>query len=207
VADDRDAEILQIFGGQARQEVAVDRVVAERRFVLPETEILEPGRDVHGRLQSAGWDNHTRPVVCKASTSSWRGRTAGQCPSMAQPTPSAGLRFLAFPNPVTRSILHGSKGATLLDREAGVRCWRNRRLQPKTASGAFRPFTRPILKSRSGSSVIERSSSQELRLRADSAPTGVASGRTGVRAKAAVPMAFAKQAERVVRSANPGFSC
>ena len=94
VADDRDAEILQIFGRQARQEVAVDRVIAERRFVLPETEILEPGRDVHGRLQSAGWDNHTRPAVCKASTSSGRGLTAGQCPSMAQPTPSAEDRFL-----------------------------------------------------------------------------------------------------------------
>ena len=72
MADDRDAEIPQIFGRQAREEVAVDRVVAERRFVLPETEILEPGRDVHGRLHSAGWDNRLRPVVCKASTNSGR---------------------------------------------------------------------------------------------------------------------------------------
>ncbi len=61
MADDRDAEILQIFGRQARQEVAVDRVVAERRFVLPETEILEPGRDVHGRLHSADWDSRLGP--------------------------------------------------------------------------------------------------------------------------------------------------
>jgi hypothetical protein len=72
VADNRDAEILEIVGGQARQDIAVDRVVSERRFVLPETEILEPGRDVHGRLQSAGWDNRLRPVVCKASIKSGR---------------------------------------------------------------------------------------------------------------------------------------
>jgi hypothetical protein len=49
VADDRDAEIFQIFGGQARQKVAVDRVVAEGRLVFLKTEVLEPGRDVHGR--------------------------------------------------------------------------------------------------------------------------------------------------------------
>jgi 5-methylcytosine-specific restriction endonuclease McrA len=70
VADDRDAQIPQIFGRQARQEVAVDRVVVERRFVLPEAEILEPGRNVHGRLHSADWDNRLRPVACKASTHS-----------------------------------------------------------------------------------------------------------------------------------------
>ena len=93
VADDRDAEILQIFGRQARQEVAVDRVFAERRFVLPETEVLEPGRDVHGRLQSAEWDNHLGPVVCKASTSSRPGRTAGQCPIDAFQPKTAFLRL------------------------------------------------------------------------------------------------------------------
>ena len=70
MANDRDAEILQIFGGQAWQEVAVDRVIAEGRFVLPETEVLEPGRDVHGRLHSARWDNRLRPLVCKAGTDS-----------------------------------------------------------------------------------------------------------------------------------------
>ena len=52
MANDRDAEIFQIVGGKARQEVAVDRVVAEGRFVLPETEVFEPGRDVHARLHS-----------------------------------------------------------------------------------------------------------------------------------------------------------
>ena len=76
MADDRDAEILQIFGRQARQKVAVDRVIAEGRFVSLETEILEPGRDVHGRLHSARWDNRLRPVVCKASTNSGGGQTA-----------------------------------------------------------------------------------------------------------------------------------
>ena len=77
MADDRDAEILQIFGRQARQKVAVDRVIAEGRFVLLETEVLEPGRDVHGRLLSARWDNRLRPSVCKAGTNSGRGSNSG----------------------------------------------------------------------------------------------------------------------------------
>ncbi len=99
MADDRDAEIPQIFGRQARQEIAIDRVVAERRFVLPETEILEPGRNVHGRLLSAGWDNRLRPVACKASTHSGRSnsndrywRVPPVSPSAAFPlTPTVGL--------------------------------------------------------------------------------------------------------------------
>ena len=70
MADDRDAEIFQIFGRQVRQKVALDSVVAERRFVLSETEVLEPGCDVHGRLHSARWDTRLRLVVCKAS-SNW----------------------------------------------------------------------------------------------------------------------------------------
>jgi 5-methylcytosine-specific restriction endonuclease McrA len=78
VADDRDPEIPQIFGRQARQEAAVNRVVAERRFVLPETEVFEPRRDFHGRLHSAGWDNHLHAVVCKASTNSRPSRSAKQ---------------------------------------------------------------------------------------------------------------------------------
>ena len=75
MADDSDAEIPQIFGCQARKEVAIDRIVAERRFVLPETEILEPSRDVHGRLHSASRHNRLRPIVCRASTNFGRGRT------------------------------------------------------------------------------------------------------------------------------------
>jgi hypothetical protein len=57
VADDCDAEMLQIFGRQARQEVGVDRVVAERRFVLPETEVVE---------QAA-----TPPSLSSAASLSW----------------------------------------------------------------------------------------------------------------------------------------
>ena len=67
MADDRDAEIFQIFGRHTREEFALDRIIAKHRFVLSETEVLEPGRDVHGRLQSARWDNRLRLVVCKAS--------------------------------------------------------------------------------------------------------------------------------------------
>ena len=39
----------------SRQEVAVDRVVAESRFVLAETEVLEPGRDVHVASTQRDW--------------------------------------------------------------------------------------------------------------------------------------------------------
>ena len=70
MANDRDAEIFQIVGGKARQEVAVDRVVAEGRFVLPETEVFEPGRDVHARLHSVRWDNRLRLLLCKAGANS-----------------------------------------------------------------------------------------------------------------------------------------
>jgi hypothetical protein len=86
VADDRDAEILQIFGRQGREEVALDRVVAERRFVMPETEVVEPGRDVHGRLHSARCNHRFCPVDCKASTNSGRRST----------TSSAEVRILAL---------------------------------------------------------------------------------------------------------------
>ena len=55
---------------RAWQQIAVDRVIAERQFVLPETEMAEPGRDVHGRLHSVRRDNRLRPVVCKASGNS-----------------------------------------------------------------------------------------------------------------------------------------
>jgi hypothetical protein len=51
---DCEAELLQVIPGQLRQDLGVDRIVAERGFVLPESEVLEPSRDVHYRLHSAG---------------------------------------------------------------------------------------------------------------------------------------------------------
>ena len=116
MADDRDAEILQIFDRQARQEVGVDRVVAERRFVLPETEVVEPGRDVHGRLHSADWEYRLYAVVCKASTTSARGRAAGPFPLMWRnpllPSKSASSPF---------SPIHRADHEGLLRVDSGLR--------------------------------------------------------------------------------------
>ncbi len=50
MSDARNAEFSQVIPGQLRQDFGVDRIVAERGVILPETEALEPGRDVHGRL-------------------------------------------------------------------------------------------------------------------------------------------------------------
>jgi hypothetical protein len=44
MADQCDAEILQIIGGQARQHPFVDLVRAERRLVLLEPELAQPRR-------------------------------------------------------------------------------------------------------------------------------------------------------------------
>ena len=154
VADDRDAEIFQIFGRQARQEVAVDRVVAERRFVLPETEVVEPGRDVHGRLHSQGSDNRLRPGVCKASANlgaveqranvrEWR---------VLPVTPTAA--FWRSP-PVPGSILKGSKGSTPASRKraedlAGVEPGRScRRTVGKVSKGGDRVYRGHLGKGRS----------------------------------------------------------
>jgi hypothetical protein len=88
---------------QGREDVALDRVVSERRFVLPETEVLEPGRDVHGRLHSAKWDHLLRFVVCKASTVSDAGRRSIERDRRVPPTTA----FRAY-RPFMGSILKGS---------------------------------------------------------------------------------------------------
>jgi hypothetical protein len=76
VADDRDAEILQIISGQGREEVALNHVVAERRFECPRPRFLSQAATSTGRLHSARWDNRLRSLVCKARTNSGRESTA-----------------------------------------------------------------------------------------------------------------------------------
>ena len=51
---------------QVRKDCLTDYIIAEHGFVLPKTEILQPGPDVHGRLHSAR-EYRLQPVVCKAS--------------------------------------------------------------------------------------------------------------------------------------------
>jgi hypothetical protein len=47
--DRGDAQVLEIVGRQAGQELGIDVVVDKRRRVLPQTQAFEPGRDVHLR--------------------------------------------------------------------------------------------------------------------------------------------------------------
>ena len=47
MADDSDAEILEVLDRQLRQHRAVDFVVAERRLVLPKAEAPQPNPDIH----------------------------------------------------------------------------------------------------------------------------------------------------------------
>ena len=63
----RDAEILQILGGQSRQYRSVDLVVAERLFVLLQPETVEPCRYVHALLLPHGCVPliyHTSDCLC-----------------------------------------------------------------------------------------------------------------------------------------------
>ena len=83
---------------------------AKHGSVLSETEVLEPSRDVHGRPQSARWDNRLRLVVCKASANT--GATHGALMSIcAQPSPPGGIRFLEASRPFMCPSGRAPKGA------------------------------------------------------------------------------------------------
>jgi hypothetical protein len=47
MADQRDAEVPQVIGGQARQYAPIDRIVAERGGILFEAETAQPITDIH----------------------------------------------------------------------------------------------------------------------------------------------------------------
>jgi hypothetical protein len=52
MANGDDAEIPQILGRQAPENLEVDIVLAERRLVLFEAELPQPASDIHARLHS-----------------------------------------------------------------------------------------------------------------------------------------------------------
>jgi hypothetical protein len=63
--DNCHAEVFEIVGVQAKQNVSVDRVLAKGGFILAQTEVPEPNPDIHGRLHLGNWDiPHT--ALCKA---------------------------------------------------------------------------------------------------------------------------------------------
>ena len=47
MADDSDAEVLEVVDRQLRQHRAVDLIVPERRLILPEAEAPQPDPDIH----------------------------------------------------------------------------------------------------------------------------------------------------------------
>jgi hypothetical protein len=59
MADEGDPQFLEVVGGQARQNRGVDAMLAERRFVLLESETVQPSRDIHGDLLA-------RPITTSA---------------------------------------------------------------------------------------------------------------------------------------------
>jgi hypothetical protein len=81
MSDQGDAEILQIFGGQARQYAGVDLVRAECRFVLLEPEPSQPLRDFH------------RPTPANDAEASSVVRFRGNCQSVC-PFAESGLDII-----------------------------------------------------------------------------------------------------------------
>ena len=77
VADQADAEILQVLGRQARQYPLVDLVRVERRLVLLEPEIPQPFCDIHRPLFHP--KDYRLPPAGAHARSAWRpGSAAGQ---------------------------------------------------------------------------------------------------------------------------------
>jgi hypothetical protein len=62
--DNCHAEVFEIVGVQAKQNVSVDRVLAKGGFILAQTEVPEPNPDIHGRLHLGNWI-FARTALCK----------------------------------------------------------------------------------------------------------------------------------------------
>jgi hypothetical protein len=54
MADRGDAEILQVIGGQVRQQHIGDVILAECRLVLLQAQALQPTADIHRRFLRSG---------------------------------------------------------------------------------------------------------------------------------------------------------
>src|SRR5580704_13925972 len=96
MANDSDAEVLEVIDRQLRQHRAVDLIVPERRLILPKAKAPQPNPDVHRRflrparmmiLRSHGvygfgplrrlW-GESRPLRrCPVMAAVWAKRTAG----------------------------------------------------------------------------------------------------------------------------------
>jgi hypothetical protein len=81
--DEDDAEILEVVGGQLGQHCGVDRVVAKRLFVLPHSEAVEPGSDVHTRLPAAITPTRLPYRNCKRCARNQRGEDERRTPESA----------------------------------------------------------------------------------------------------------------------------
>ena len=49
----RNPELLEIALGQIRENVAVDRILAEKRFIALQSQLSQPGVDCHARARAS----------------------------------------------------------------------------------------------------------------------------------------------------------
>ena len=61
--DNCHAEVFEIVGVQAKQNVSVDRVLAKGGLILAQTEVPEPNSDIRGRLHLGNLDIRPHSTV------------------------------------------------------------------------------------------------------------------------------------------------
>ena len=93
--DNCHAEVFEIVGVQAKQNVSVDRVLAKGGFILAQTEVPEPNPDIRRSppLRQLGYSPAQHCVKRGTMASGANSEANG----LAQPPPSTEDRFLALP--------------------------------------------------------------------------------------------------------------
>ena len=69
VANNRNANVLEVVNRQPRQQVRVDLVVPELFLVLAEPKTAKPPADIHRRASLAWQDDRSRAVACPVARS------------------------------------------------------------------------------------------------------------------------------------------
>src|SRR5580693_8250237 len=61
--DEIDTDVPEVLGGEFGQQRGVDRIFAKRRFVLLQSEAVEPSRDVHACILDADPRRSVNPTL------------------------------------------------------------------------------------------------------------------------------------------------
>ena len=74
IANNRDANVLEVVNRQPRQQVRVDLVVPERLFILAEPKTAKPPADIHRRASLAWQHDRSDAAACPAApiATAWR---------------------------------------------------------------------------------------------------------------------------------------